>query len=97
MNNGQAAKVGKNVKDGKKTKDKQIAEYEKNAKEKWQLFKGKLESYLRWQKLSKDMIKNLDDQKQWAPLHYAVFNNNTFVCDKLTAKKAEDKHFQCGM
>ncbi len=53
------------------------------------------------------MVKTLDDTKQWAALHYAVFNNNRFVCEKLTGtklfdedsheKQSDDKYFLCGM
>jgi hypothetical protein len=43
------------------------------------------------------LVKNLDDTKQWAPLHYAVFNDNKYVCDKLTGEVPGDKRFRCGM
>jgi len=81
----------------KKAEDEKKTSHEKKADEKWETFTSKLKNYLTSEKLRKNIIKNLDDTKQWAPLHYAVFNNNTFVCDILMGKKADEKHFQCGM
>ncbi len=75
----------------------QAAKDQKNSIKKWAAFTNKLESYLGWEKLCKKMVSNLDDKKQWAPLHYAVFHHNSIVCDNLTAKTSGEKHFQCGM
>ncbi len=75
----------------------QAAKDQKKSSDRWHAFTDKLESYLSWEKLSKKMVSNLDDKKQWAPLHYAVFHHNSFICHKLTAKASDEKHFQCGM
>ncbi len=45
-------------------------------------------------KYSKHLVKNLDDTKQWAALHYAVYKNNMYVFNKLTN---DEKCFRCGM
>jgi hypothetical protein len=49
-----------------------------------------------WKKLSKHLVKTLDEKKQWSPLHYAVFSHNMYVINKLTAKESGEDHFQCG-
>ncbi|CAF4710247.1 unnamed protein product [Rotaria sp. Silwood1] len=50
-------------------------------------------------KLSKEQIQYIvthwDDENQWAPLHYAVHYNNTFIFNKLTAKDTDNKNFLC--
>jgi hypothetical protein len=43
----------------------------------------------------KKLVNSLDDDKQWAPLHYAVYYNNIHVYDKLTKKDKGD--YKCGM
>ncbi|CAF4160294.1 unnamed protein product, partial [Adineta steineri] len=73
--------------------------------EKWWAFNEKLENYIDNKKYRKQLVNTLDDKKQWAPLHYAVFMNNTFVCDCLAGKtvvldestneKFDSKDFRC--
>jgi hypothetical protein len=40
------------------------------------------------------MISTLDDERQWAALHYAVECNNVGLCDILTSKR---EPYRCGM
>ncbi|CAF3676752.1 unnamed protein product [Adineta steineri] len=62
------------------------------ARQKWELFKRAVEN----ESLSKNkvmqMIGTLDEDKQWAALHYAVDSNNEELCRRLTFKL--DK-YQC--
>ena len=43
------------------------------------------------------MVKSCDEMKQWAALHYAVFNNNIYVCDQLANLELKEKRFRHGM
>ncbi|CAF4199915.1 unnamed protein product [Adineta steineri] len=72
---------------------------------KWWTFNEKLENYIDNKKYRKQLVNNLDDKKQWAPLHYAVFMNNKYVCNrlagtkmdlgKLTNETLDSKDFRC--
>jgi ankyrin repeat protein len=74
---------------------------------KWRAFYEKLENYINNKKYRKQLVNTLDDKKQWAPLHYAVFMNNNFVCDCLAGKTVvlneppdetfDSKDFRCGL
>jgi hypothetical protein len=41
----------------------------------------------------KIMMHSLDDRKQWAPLHYAVEENNLYIFTQLTQR---EEKFRCG-
>ncbi|CAF3896320.1 unnamed protein product, partial [Rotaria sp. Silwood1] len=64
-------------------------------KDKWNKFTHEVDTHAHRKKYSQRLVNHLDETKQWAALHYAVFNNNTYVSDKLTDKKNGEKHFHC--
>ncbi len=63
------------------------------AKRKWNDFIDQIKMECSSDKQIKVMLNNLDDRKQWTPLHYAVDANNIHVFSHLT--KGE-KCFRCG-
>ncbi|CAF0926882.1 unnamed protein product [Adineta steineri] len=62
------------------------------ARQKWELFKGAVENESLSKHKVKKIIGTLDEDKEWAALHYAVYCNNLSLCDRLTSKL--DK-YQC--
>ncbi|CAF1054871.1 unnamed protein product [Adineta steineri] len=62
---------------------------QRKVKEKWWTFYEKLENYIDNKKYRKQLVNNLDDKKQWAPLHYAVFMKNKYICNRLAGTKMD--------
>ncbi|CAF0792131.1 unnamed protein product [Adineta steineri] len=69
--------------------EEDLKEYPK----KWNLFMGVVVDEKISDSKLKKMISTLDDEKQWAALHYAVDCNNEELCRKLTSKKK--KYSKC--
>jgi hypothetical protein len=71
------------------------AAWENNPKdyERWSVFKKKIKADGISAGKLKKMISTLDDERQWAALHYAVEHNNIKLCEKLTSKT---KSYRCG-
>ncbi|CAF4102655.1 unnamed protein product, partial [Adineta steineri] len=63
-----------------------------SAQSKWELFDDAVTKESLPKNKVRKMIGTLDEDKQWAALHYAVDCNNVKLCNRLTSK--EDK-YQC--
>lgn len=69
------------------------------AERKWKAFQGKVDSDFLTNKEIYKIVHNLDEQKQWSALHYAVTNNNLFLANILTGKTYRSIYgrYKCGM
>ncbi len=76
--------------------DDQSAQATFNITDKWKDFLNEFEKHYHHRNYRKQLVEHLDDAKQWAALHYAVFNGNEHVFDLLTNKKPQKKSFRCG-
>ncbi len=63
-------------------------EYEK----KWGKFKNKVHSDAISKQKLKKIIQSLDNERQWAALHYAVDCNNVKFCETML----QDEQYKCG-
>ncbi|CAM2714402.1 unnamed protein product [Rotaria socialis] len=62
------------------------------AEKKWEAFLARVKSMKLSEVQIQAIITHWDEENQWAPLHYAVYYNNIFIFDKLTA---DEKRFRC--
>ncbi|CAF1313188.1 unnamed protein product [Adineta ricciae] len=71
------------------------AQEQLNPSKKWEKLVAHVGAHLHSKKYGTRLVNALDETKQWSALHYAVFNNNTFVCNKLTDETHGDIRFRC--
>jgi ankyrin repeat protein len=62
-------------------------------KKKWKTFTDKIDADNISSSKRKKIISTLDDERQWAALHYAVECNNEELCRTLTSKNGR---YTCG-